>query len=197
MPLANSGYGLFTGDPTSQPTFITRTWTGLPAHWSIRVRAKIYKIDSWTGESLIVTIDGSAVGSYSWSATFGGSDTCGTASPSTVTVYNDGFVLLDHNMSHTAGTLTIQFSSDLWVRGSAYWGIREFQLDLDGCLPNCASCNTSTDCLSCPAVANMQAPSSAGGGYWNCNCTGGFKTEITSDCMAATCIQCVVACSPG
>lgn len=106
--IRNVGYGLFTGDPTSQPTFITRTIASLPEHWSIRVRAKIYKIDAWAGDNLLVRVDGATVSSYSWSGTFGGGDICGTINPATGTsAYNDGYVLLDHNASHTSSTLSV------------------------------------------------------------------------------------------
>lgn len=73
----------------------------------------------------MLTVDGIVAQSYSWSSTFGGGDICGTPNPATgTTTYNDGYVLLDHNQTHTASTVTVVFTSDLWIRGSAYWGIR-------------------------------------------------------------------------
>jgi hypothetical protein len=41
-----AGYKKFGGDQTL-PLKVTRQYTGLIAHYAIRVQAKIYKIDSW------------------------------------------------------------------------------------------------------------------------------------------------------
>jgi hypothetical protein len=41
-----TGYEIFGGDST-QPAKLERVFTGLIAHYSVNIQAKIYKIDSW------------------------------------------------------------------------------------------------------------------------------------------------------
>jgi hypothetical protein len=42
---------------------------------------KIYKIDSWSSDSLFVMIDGVSVQIYTWGTTTGTSDICGQTNP--------------------------------------------------------------------------------------------------------------------
>lgn len=194
------GYNLFTGNPTGTPTYITRTWSSLPPHMTARIRAKIYKIDSWQNRRLNMLVDGVATSTYTWSSSFGGGDTCGTFSPSTNPVvgpYNDGYVLVDANVTHTSNSITVRIETDLSTDGAAFWGIREFSIDLDNCLEKCGSCNTSTSCLTCPSVLNMQPAISLGAGQYDCQCDVTHKTQLSTHCTSPNCIACKAVCDSG
>jgi hypothetical protein len=142
-------------------------------------------------------VDGVSADSYNWQSTFGSSDLCGTVSPvldATGSAYYDGFVLADSNLTHTSSTLTVKFSTDLSMDGSAYWGFREFSIEFDLCDPTCASCTSATGCLSCPTGGNMLAAVPAGGGLFTCSCDPSFKTQLDNYCLTPTCIFCVISC---
>lgn len=52
---------------------------------------------------------------------------CGTLNPildATNSAYNDGYVLVDANISHSASNLVVRFETDLTTKGGAYWGLR-------------------------------------------------------------------------
>lgn len=136
------GYALFGGDPLS-PVSISRTYSTPVPHWSARIRATIYKIDSWNSQNLFVTVDGLTQKVYTWDSTFNGTDICGTPNPVIDSInlsYSDGAVALDINISHTASTLTLGFSSTLssWVHS---WGVRDIRIDLDYCDRSCSKCD--------------------------------------------------------
>lgn len=121
----NVGYNLFIGDPIS-PISISKTFPTPVPHWSARIRATLYKIDSWNSENLFVTVDGRTQRVYTWSSTFNGTDICGYPNPiidSLNPSYSDGPVYLDLNISHSASTLTLGFSTNInsWIQS---WGIR-------------------------------------------------------------------------
>lgn len=137
-----SGYNLFMGDQNS-PITITKTYSTAVPHWNARIRATIYKIDSWNNENLFVTVDGYTQKVYSWNSSFNGTDICGTPSPvidSLNPSYSDGAVSLDINVTHNASTLTLGFSTNLnsWVQS---WGLRQIQIDLDYCDRSCQTCD--------------------------------------------------------
>jgi len=78
---SNLGYNNFIGNPTT-PNGITRTWTGLIPHFSIRITAKIYKIDSWVNNNLFIMVDGVSVKIYTFNSANGGTtDICGNPTP--------------------------------------------------------------------------------------------------------------------
>jgi hypothetical protein len=130
--LINAGYNLFIGDPLS-PIAISKTYSTPTPHWSARIRATLYKIDSWNNENLFVTIDGLTQKVYTWNSSFNGSDICGIPNPvidSLNPSYSDGPVSLDLNVTHNASTLTLGLSTTLnsWVQS---WGVTHIQIDLD------------------------------------------------------------------
>mgnify|MGYP000894150875 FL=1 len=145
--LVIAGYGLFTGDQLN-PVYINRVYSTSVPHWSARIRATLYKIDSWNGESLFVTVDGITQKVYTWSSSFNSTDICGTPSPvldSMNPSYSDGPVSLDINITHTAASLTLGFSTTLssWVHS---WGVRDVQIDLDYCDRSCSRCDGPSTC---------------------------------------------------
>lgn len=130
------------GDQTS-PIYLAKTYSTPVPHWNARIRAVLYKIDSWNNENLFVTVDGYTQKVYTWNSSFNGTDICGTPNPVVDSLnpsYSDGPVNLDINVTHNASTLTLGFSTNLnsWVQS---WGVRQIQLDLDYCDRSCKTCD--------------------------------------------------------
>ncbi len=59
------GYKKFGGDP-SLPTKISRQYNGLIGHYAVRIKAKIFKIDSYSNESIFVMVDNVASKIYTF-----------------------------------------------------------------------------------------------------------------------------------
>jgi len=108
------GHGKFgVGD------YIEKTFTSLPTHSSLRIRATLYKIDNWASAHFEVLVDG-ALAWQSASYTSHGTMVCGNMN------YNqkDLPVDVDVTAAHVASSVTIRFTST--VSGNDdYWGLQE------------------------------------------------------------------------
>lgn len=129
------GYNIFVGNPTN-PNGITRTWSNLISHYSIRFTAKFYKIDSWANNTIFFMVDGVTAYLYTYNATNGGTtDFCGNPTPVTDpinTSFNDLIVSIDFTVTHTSSNLNIKIISNL-VGSSGSWGLREVTVQMNAC----------------------------------------------------------------
>lgn len=80
------GYGVLSGDMVN-PAWIQKTWMNLPPHYEATISMKIYKIDSWSSDSLFIMVDGVPTEIYSWDLSTGTSNLCGEANP-LINTYN-------------------------------------------------------------------------------------------------------------
>ena len=107
------GYGKF-----SVGGYLEKTFSGLPAHTNLRLRATLFKIDRWNGRRFQVLVDGTAAwesSPYTW----GGQYLCGNMGPQ----QGDRAVDVDVTTAHTAGSATIRFTSTV-SSNTEYWGLQ-------------------------------------------------------------------------
>lgn len=62
----------------------------LPPHYSVTIKFKLFKIDSWNGQSLFVMVDGVSVRIITFNANSGTSDICGDPNP-VIDAYTPGY----------------------------------------------------------------------------------------------------------
>lgn len=140
----NLGYNVFTGD-SANPNGIVRTWSNLISHYSVRIQATVYKIDSWTNSTFFAMVDGTSAALYTWNSSNGGTvDICGNPSPfidSVNTNYNELITNINVTVPHSSSSLTVNFTSNL-PNNLGFWGIKNIIITLQACD---YSCNTCTD----------------------------------------------------
>merc|ERR1712059_66974 len=94
----------------------SRTYSGMPEHTRVRIRARVHFIDNWQGESVTLSANGKPVWSqaHSWCTGFlkqmcvkHGVDTCGKSTPDRLSVR------VEAAFQHTGPTLEISFGSSL------------------------------------------------------------------------------------
>ncbi|KAL4489764.1 hypothetical protein ABPG72_022404 [Tetrahymena utriculariae] len=122
---------------------ISRSWTGLAPHWSIRVGYTLWKIDQWNNQNFNVTADSTVVQLITYGSNAGTSDLCG---------FNNQPDLFQNqvaNFTHNSTTLTINFRTNLTNNVSAQsFGLSNLYVLVDYCTSNCISCGAS-GCLVC------------------------------------------------
>ena len=92
----------------------------------MRIKVKIYKIDSWVNETIFCMIDGVTVKLFTWNETTGTTDLCGNPTPIPDSInknYNDTFVNIDVVIPHSNPSINLTFISNLNSAAGA-WGIR-------------------------------------------------------------------------
>ncbi|EAR95046.2 TNFR/NGFR cysteine-rich region family protein (macronuclear) [Tetrahymena thermophila SB210] len=122
---------------------ISRSWTGLAPHWSIRIGYTLWKIDQWNNQNFILSVDGSVVQQIPYGSNVGTSDLCG---------FNNQLDLFQNqiaNFTHSSTTLTINFSNSLSGNvGTQSFGLSNLYVLVDYCTSNCITCGAS-GCLAC------------------------------------------------
>lgn len=193
------GYGVFSGDLTN-PSKISKTWTSLIPHHSLRIRLALYKIDSWPTCTFFLQADAVTVKTLTFSSLNPGtSDTCGTPSPITDSVnlnYNEAVEYLDVTVAHSSPSLQLTMVSNL-ATTSGSWGIRELNLTMEACDESCLTCtNDSTPSLIKAACSSCD---SANGMVFSnpfCACTAGIRQK-NKPCASYPCVSCPAACTAG
>lgn len=61
--------------------FTSKKLFNIPPHFKIKVKVKVFKIDSWNYESLYLYVDGNYSKVGNWSCCFNGTDICGSTIP--------------------------------------------------------------------------------------------------------------------
>ena len=161
--------------------YLQKTYTGLSLpHYSLAVYFDFYKIDSWTSENFILTVDtntktyqyGSDDGTYV-------RNLCGGSA-------NENFNTIYDAFSHSANSVTVTLSSNMIQDASiASWGINNFQLSYFLCHPTCLWCSggAATNCLTCYNNASLIS-----GG---CQCNTAFvMNSYTTPCTSTPCSYC-------
>ena len=107
------GYGkLSVGD------YLEKTFSALPTHTSLRIRATLYKIDYWSNAKFEVLVDGQVAWQSSTYSSHG-TKICGVMSYN----QNDLAVDMDVTTAHTASSVTIRFSSTV-SSADNFWGLQ-------------------------------------------------------------------------
>ncbi|CAD8097619.1 unnamed protein product [Paramecium sonneborni] len=128
---------IFGGSPLFyRETHIIKTFN-LQPHYQIRFSFKLWHLDNWGGEQLIVYVDNVLAHSQSYSSEYSRPSICGIQS----SAYGDGIDDVSEVMLHSSSTLQIIINGQ-----ENYWGISEFQLMIDKCPTGCELCNSSS-CL--------------------------------------------------
>jgi len=108
------GFGKFSvGD------YVEKTYGSLPTHTGLRIRATLIKIDKWDSNELQLHVD-SGVAWQSTPYTTHGQYICGDMGHQ----QGDQAVDVDVTIAHTAGSVTIRFTSTL-TNQLDYWGLQD------------------------------------------------------------------------
>lgn len=134
---------------------ISKLYTGIPYHYQARITFMFMKIDLWSNNKLLVSIDSIQVFSLAFSPT---EDTsvmklCGTTSEP------EALRRIDILSPHYSPTLTIKIYTDLTTSGGS-WGIYDYSISISYCHMLCKTCNgpLSSHCLSCNFGLYLQSP---------------------------------------
>lgn len=159
-------YGLVGGyNKFGINVYVERTVSGLPPHYSARVRLLFMKLDSWDSEDFYITIDNTLIKTERLERN---SDNIPTGNLCGLT-YAEAERTFSEVFSHSASTLKIKLHSNLnSAPTDESWGFSNFELVIYRCDPTCASCSGSaaSQCTSC----NSNAVLSSG----VCNCNSGY-----------------------
>ena len=134
--------------------YVERTVSGLPPHYSARVRLLLLKLDSWNGENFYIIVDNTIIktqtlGLLSDDVLIG--NICGKESAEAETTFSEVF-------THSASTLKVKLYSNLNGQASdESWGFSNFELVVYRCDPTCASCSgqASNQCTGCYSNAGL------------------------------------------
>ncbi|EAS04209.2 zinc finger lsd1 subclass family protein, partial (macronuclear) [Tetrahymena thermophila SB210] len=166
---------------SSEKAIITSTlYSGLDPHWSVVIGYTLYKIDSWSSESVQLFVDNKSRVSTVRSESDGDSNICGRLSK------KDQIIKVSKNITHSSSTL--QFNIKSYLRGDSFtksFGIRELYILVDYCSSNCKECNAS-GCVKCNStyyLYNSQCILA---------CPDGYTSDSDNTCQAchSTCLTC-------
>lgn len=143
-----------------------RVFSSLPTHNYARIDLTYYLIDDWASSDVFkLTVDATTVYSYNGftttsTATGGGSCFWFSASGNIcgLSCYSDTTGAVNNNtFSHSASSLTFIATATNSNTSGAYFGIRDFSLNL--CHPTCQNCNgaTANNCTDCYGSLYLQS----------------------------------------
>ena len=157
-------------------------------HYRVRLRARIYKIDQWFAERVIVKINGNdlnlndLVFSSSQDALYFG-NLCNDAS------YPEYTTTFDVEALDISTNLLIEFTSSL-NQLFGFWGIAHLYWGIYKCDPTCLTClgPDSTDCLTCYSGGVLSLTGS-------CSCIDTyFADTVNEDFPKIKCTACSLGC---
>ena len=148
---------------SSNSQLMERSYSGLGAHFQIKITITFYKMDFSGTQQLSVTVDNAvSSGTQTTSAAANvGSNQCGGAG-------NEGSSTTTITFPHVADTakITIKANSNAF----SSWGVSNYNFEIDECDTNCYRCSgAATTCTSCKSgnylnsVTNACATSCPGG----------------------------------
>lgn len=152
-------------------TYVERTVSGLPPHYSARVRLLFLKIDSWDSEDFYITIDTTLIKTQrlEWNSdSTPTGNQCGN-SALIGAPYNEAERTFSEVFSHSASSLKVKLHTNLNnALDDESWGFSNFELVIYRCDPTCAACSGSAanQCTGC----NTNAGLSSG----VCSCNSGY-----------------------
>ena len=139
--------------------YLTKTYSLLPAHTSIKVIFTLYLLDSWTGDSIEVLFDSTSVSKVAYTTTsFGNADICGKSSIDMIKN-----ITLTQNHNNSKFTIKIQSHISLLFDDgyTLSWGVRDMQIFLDVPCPGlCLSCSLLPACDNLVLFAKQDSVSS-------------------------------------
>ncbi|KAL4493949.1 hypothetical protein ABPG72_021966 [Tetrahymena utriculariae] len=130
---------------SGQDSSVSRSWTGLAPHWSIRIGFTVWKIDQWSNQNFFVSVDGQNKTAIQFSENSGSDNICGYGS------FNDQNKKQFVNITHTSTTLNLKFFTDLnQDLMTESFALSNLYVLVDFCSSNCLTCNAQ-GCLTCQA----------------------------------------------
>ena len=169
-----------------------KTYSGLPAHYTISLKFDAYFIDSWDDGSnvFIVDVDGSNVYTEPHHHHNSPSNVCGrTEKDFNKTVIKE--------FLHNSTSITLHFHSGLnQPADDESFGFKNIQITVHLCAPACATCfgNSSSECYSCANgwyLSGTECLNPCPSGYWGNNatrtCQQCFANTSSSPFSCATC----------
>ena len=160
-------------------TYVERTNSGLPSHYSARLRLLFLKIDAWDSEDFYITIDKTLIKTQrlEWNYDTITGNLCGNPTLFGAP-YNEAERTISEVFSHLASTLKVRLHSNLNnALDDESWGFSHFELVVYKCDPTCASCSGSAanQCTGCNTNAVLS------GGV--CSCNSGYSKKNYLDNM--------------
>ena len=124
--------------------YLTKTYSSLPSHSSIKVVFTLYLLDLWNGQSIEVVFDSTSVSNVAYTTEAGSVDICGNT-------YKDMIKNITLSQIHSANSFKIKIQSHISLTSdygySLSWGIRDMQIFLDVPCPGlCISCSLLPTC---------------------------------------------------
>ncbi|KRX05174.1 Insulin-like growth factor binding protein, N-terminal [Pseudocohnilembus persalinus] len=185
------GFGSSYYNTYSSSQYIQKTFTNLPSHYYIRVRATVYLGDKWNIGEYIKLGTGSTEDIYTISSV--SSEDLGCGGPQQ---YGDRIVTLDSGLiSHTSSTYTFKIEWKALYGSYSQWiGFREISILLQqkNLLCQIYVGSQFNECFQCIGVAN-QSKSREVNNF--CKCPSGFYDNYPQqdDCQScpAECPNCV------
>ena len=98
--------------------YLEKTFSGLPTHTSLRIRATLFKIDQWASANFEVLLDG-AVAWQSASYTSHGDYICGNPGHN----QRDMAVDVDVTAAHSGSSATLRFTTTI-TGSDDFWGLQ-------------------------------------------------------------------------
>ena len=136
--------------------YLTKNYSNLPSHSSIKVTFTLYLLDNWNGDSIEVFFDATSISNVSYTtSSAGNTNICGNSSI-------DMIKNITLTRNHSASLFNIKIQSHINLRFdyglTLSWGIRNLQIFLDVPCPGlCISCSLSPKCDNLVLFA-MQDP---------------------------------------
>ena len=157
--------------------YLQRTLTGLTPHYKARIKVRIFKIDTWGGSSIQITVDSNSLPNQLLTTLQDSDDQlffgniCEGAN-------NEDIIQIDQDFSHFSSTLVYKIS------GAYTFGVRNLKILIYKCDYTCKSCSeaAATKCTECYDHATLSSGS--------CACDDGYLVATTTPCDLAVCSVC-------
>lgn len=168
---------------------LSNSLAGIYPHYKARIKVRIFKIDYWNYEKIILSIDGIDLNiaelQFIDNSPLYFGDICGDST------YPEDQTYIDFEFIHSNSSMIISFSSNIST-SIAKWGVSHISIGYYFCDSNCFTCSgpSANECLSCFANAALYTDGS-------CLCNDGFLATniiISSSYTQTQCFACSAGC---
>lgn len=162
---------------------------GMYPHYKGRIKLRIFKIDYWNYEKIVLSIDGTDLSipelqfMDNYPLFFG--DICGDSA------YPEDQKYIDYEFIHSNPSMSISFSSNI-SNSIAKWGVSHISIGYYLCDSSCFTCSgpSANECLSCFGNATLYTNGS-------CLCNDGFiasNITVSGTYLQTQCFACSTGC---
>ena len=130
-------------------SYVERNFSGLPPHYSARIRLLFLKIDSWDSENFYITVDSQIIvnETFKWEdETMLLGNICGKGT------FNEAEKTFSQEFRHSSPNMNVKLHTNLdQVADDESWGFSNFELVIYRCEGTCQSCTSSAtnSCTLC------------------------------------------------